>query len=742
MEDLFNASVEDVKEFHAKYYVPNNATLTLAGDFNTAEAKALIEKYFGEIPGGEKVVDMDPMPVVLSETKKLYHEDNFARTPVLTMVWPTPEQYNPDAYALRFLGQILGSGKKAPFYRVLVKEKKLTSRAGVYNSASELAGKFQISVNAFPGIKLTDVEAAIAEAFELFESEGITERDLEKIKAGEETSFYNGISSVMGKSFQLARYNEYAGDPGFVTTDLANIQAVTVDDVMRVYEKYIKGKPFVATSFVPKGGLDLIADGSVDAGIVEENVLEATEVDQSQFAEDEVIEKTKTSFDRSIMPEPGPDPEITLPEIWTAGLDNGIKIWGIKHDEVPLVQFSLVIDGGHLLEDLDKAGTASLMANIMNEGTANKTPEELEEEIDLLGSSIYISGGSESISINGNTLARNFEKTIELLKEMLLEPRWDEEEFDLAKESTINSFPRNKANPGYMASRTLSELKYGKGHVLSVPSGGTEETVPGITIDDLKNFYNKNISPSVAKFHVVGDIEKDRVLNALKGIEEEWASKEVVIPEITIPENPEKSQIYFVDFPGAKQSVISIGNISIPKSDPDSYPLTVVNYRLGGTFNSIVNMILREEKGYTYGASTRFSSGKYTGSFSAGSSVRTTATRESVQIFKEEMEKYRNGVSQEDIDFTKNSLLKSNARAFETMGSLLGMLRNISTYDLPLNYIKQQEAFIRGLTIENHKELAKKYIDPSGMYYVIAGDAETQLDELKKIGLGDPVLVN
>ena len=252
MDDLFNASVEDVKEFHAKYYVPNNATLTLAGDFNTAEAKALIEKYFGEIPGGEKVVDMDPMPVVLSETKKLYHEDNFARTPVLTMVWPTPEQYNPDAYALRFLGQILGSGKKAPFYRVLVKEKKLTSRAGVYNSASELAGKFQISVNAFPGIKLTDVETAIAEAFELFESEGITERDLEKIKAGEETSFYNGISSVMGKSFQLARYNEYAGDPGFVTTDLANIQAVTVDDVMRVYEKYIKGKPFVATSFVPK----------------------------------------------------------------------------------------------------------------------------------------------------------------------------------------------------------------------------------------------------------------------------------------------------------------------------------------------------------------------------------------------------------------------------------------------------------------------------------------------------------
>jgi len=415
------------------------------------------------------------------------------------------------------------------------------------------------------------------------------------------------------------------------------------------------------------GKLDLIAEGSVDAGIVEENVLEATEVDQSQITEDEVIVKTETSFDRSVMPEIGPDPEITLPDIWTAGLENGVKIWGIKHDEVPLVQFSLVIDGGHLLEDLDKAGTASLMANIMNEGTANKTPEELEEEIDLLGSSLYISGGSESVSIRGNTLARNFEKTIGLLKEMLLEPRWDDEEFGLAKESTINSFPRNKANPGYMASRTLSDLKYGKEHVMSVPSGGTEETVPGITLDDLKTFYTKNISPSVARFHVVGDIDKDRVLAALTGIEDEWTAKEVVMPEITIPENPEKSKIYFVDFPGAKQSVISIGNISVPKADPDSYSLTVANYKLGGNFNSVVNMILREEKGYTYGASTRFSSGKYTGSFSAGSSVRTTATLESVQIFKEEMEKYRDGVSQEDIDFTKNSLLKSNARAFETM---------------------------------------------------------------------------
>jgi len=741
MEDLFNATVEDVKEFHAKYYVPNNATMTIAGDFDPQEVKALVEKYFSEIPAGEKVADPEPMPVTLAGTKKLYHADNFARTPELTMVWPTVEQYHPDAYALDFLGQLLGTGKKAPFYRVLVKEKKLTARARVYNNSSELAGKFNISVNAYPGFSLAEAEEAVFEAFALFEKEGITDNDLERIKAGLETDFYNGMSSVLGKSFQLARYNEYAGDPGFVTEDLRRIREVTIDDVMRVYEQYIQGKPYVATSFVPREKPELAAEGSVDAGVVEEDVLQATEVDQSQFAGEEVIAKTETSFDRSSAPEIGPDPEVTLPEIWTGELDNGIRIWGITHDELPLVRYTLEIDGSHLLEELDRAGTASLMAQLMNEGTANRTPEELEEAIDLLGASIRISARDEAIVVSVNTLSRNFEKTVELVEEMLLEPRWDSTEFVLAKERVINSFPRNKANPGYMASRTLDRLMFGENHVLSVPLSGTGETVPGITIDNLKEFYHRNLSPSLARLHIVGDIDRERVETALASLEERWEKKDVAFPEISVPENPDRAKIYFVDFPGAKQSVIQIGNIAIPRTHPDFYPATVANFKLGGSFNGIVNLILREEKGYTYGARTGFTGGSHAGTFSASSSVRTTATLESVQIFREEMEKYREGIAQEDIEFTRDALLKSNARAFETQSSLLDMLSTISRYDLPQDYIKQEEEFVRSLTAEKHRELVNNYIDPSRMYYVIAGDAKTQVPELKKLGLGDPVMV-
>ncbi len=213
------------------------------------------------------------------------------------------------------------------------------------------------------------------------------------------------------------------------------------------------------------------------------------------------------------------------------------------------------------------------------------------------------------------------------------------------------------------------------------------------------------------------------------------------LPEITLPEPPAKSQIYFIDVPGAKQSVIYIGCPSIPRTNPDYYPAYVTNYKLGGSFNGLFNLILREEKGFTYGARSSFMGAKNYGTFIATAPVRTNSTLESVTIFKTEMEKYRESEPQEYIDFTKSALLKSNARNFETLGSLLGMLNNIALYDLPADYIKNEEAFVRSLTVEKQLELAKKYIDPAKMYYVVAGDAATQLKELEKVGLGKPVLV-
>ena len=741
MEDLFNATLDDVKAFHARFYVPNNATLVLSGDFELEDAKQLIEKYFGEIPRGADMDDPKPWNIKLDETKKLYHEDNFARAPQLRMVWPTVEQFTNDAYALDYLGQLLSSGKKAPLYNVLVKEKKLTSSARAYNSSQEITGTFGLSVTANDGVSLKEVEEAVFEAFERFEKDGFTDQDLERLKAGMETGFYSGISSILGKSFQLAQYNEYAGSPDYYKQDIQRMKEVTKADILRVYEKYIKGKPYLATSFVPRGQADLVADGSINAGVVEEDIQTATQVEITDEGDDMDYPRTPSAFDRSVMPTDGPDPEITIPTIWTDQLANGMKIYGIEHTELPLVQFNITIKGGHLLEPMDKAGTASLMAQLMNEGTQNKTPQELEEAIELLGAGIRIGAGSTSVNISASCLTRNFEATLALLEEMLLEPRWDEEEFELAKIRTQNGLRRQKASPTSLASEQFQKLVYGEDHIFSVGSSGTEESVAGITIDDLKAFYEQNISPSVASFHIAGKIDKEQVVSALSSINEKWSAREVSFPSYQMPPAPEKSQVWVLDVPGAKQSVIQIGCPGPLRTDPDYFAATVMNDKLGGSFNGWVNLVLREEKGYTYGARTSFSGNEVAGTFTASSQVRSSATLESVEIFRDLMAKYREGLSQEDIDFTRNSLLKSYARRYETLGALNGMLQEISTYNLPADFARTEQQIIRNMTVEQHKELAQKYIDPTRMYYVIAGDAATQADPLKSLGFGNPIIV-
>src|SRR5664280_2298867 len=719
MTDLTNATVEDVKAFHKKYYAPNNATLVISGNFDKEQVKAWVEKYYGEIPQGQSVEKRPPMPVTLASTVKLYHEDNFAKTPQLTIVFPSAERYSKDSYALNFLGQLLSGTKKSPLYTVLVKDKKLTSRVMARNGSQELAGSFTITVNANPGINLTDVENAIFEGFAKFEKDGFTNEDLTIIKAGYESRFYNSFASIQGKAFQLAEYTMNTGDPGFYQKDLASIQAVTMEDVKAVYEKYIKGKNFVETSFVPKGMVNLIAEGAVNAGIVEEDVTKAAEVKTATTAEEPVI-KTVTKIDRSVMPAVSADPALTIPAIWKGSLANGMKIWSISQNELPLIQYSIVISGGHMLDNVAKAGVANLVASMMNEGTENKTPEQLEEAIGLLGASIRVNSGNEDISINVSTMAKNFEKSLALVQEMLLEPRWDTVQFALAKSRIINSLKRNAASPDYLATKTLNKLMFGD-NILATNATGTEQSVSSITIDDLKEYYNKYISPSISRFIIAGDADSTRIKTALEHLNTKWQAKDVFIPEIKVPAAPEKSQIYFVDIPGAKQSVISIGTPSLSRPDPDYYAATVANYKLGGSFNGIFNLILREEKGFTYGARSNFSGAKNYGTFIATSRVRTNSTVESVTIFKTEMGKYRKNIPQEYVDFTKSSLIKGNALRFETLGNLLGMLNTMSAYNLPVDYIKQEEAFVNGLTIDKDLELAKKYINPSRMYYVVVG---------------------
>ncbi|WP_088323703.1 M16 family metallopeptidase [Polaribacter tangerinus] len=742
LEDLQNATLQDVKDFYKKWYVPNNATLVLSGDIDIEQATKWVHKYFDEIPRGEEISPLEKRAGKVSEIKSLYYEDNFARVPQLTMVWPTVESYHPDSYALDVLSTYLSEGKSAPMNKVLIDQLKLTSYVSMFSWNSELAGELQLSVRAFNNQKLDAIKTGIEKAFELFEKEGISEKDLKRIKAGQETRFYESLSSVLGKGTNLASYNTYTGNPGFVSEDIKNTLSVTTKDVMRVYNTYLKNKNYVATSFVPKNSKELALDGAVLADVVEEKIVIGAEEDV-QTKNGATYTKTPSSFNRGIEPPYGKKPTLAVPEVYQTNLENGLKIYGIENDEVPLIRFNITIEGGQLLESLDKLGVANLTAALLNKGTKNKTAQELEEAVQELGANIRVFGSKENITLSATTLAKNYNETLALVEEILLEPRFDSNEFELLKKATISNLRQQEANPNAIASNTYNELIYGKNNIRSKNTLGSLETVESITLEDLKLFYEKNISPSVAKLLVVGAISKDKLTSSLERLSKKWTSKEVLIPVDKSISAPTKPAVYFYDVPNAKQSVLQFGAPALAATDNDFYAATVMNYILGGGgFASRLTQELREGKGYTYGIRSGFSGTKATGTFTISSGVRSNVTLESSLLIKKILEEYPSTFSDKDLETTKSFLIKSNARAFETAGAKLRMLSNISSYNLKPDYIKSRENTVTNITKEEIKELAKKYVNPNKMIWLIVGDAETQLERMKELGYGDPILLN
>ncbi len=742
LEDIQNATLEDVRDFYKKWYVPNNVTLTIAGDFDKNQAKEWVQKYFGEIERGEEIERQKKQPVNLPETKNIYYEDNFALLPELTLTWPTVYSYHEDSYALEVLANYFSEGKNAALYENLIAKKELTDAVQMYNYTSELAGQLMLQVRAYENIDLDRVKNAIEETFLKFEKEGIPEKDLTRIKAGLETSFYNGLSSVLGKGFQLAQYQIFANDPNFINKNVEKIAEVTSADVKRVYEKYIKQKPYVATSFVPKDNINLALENSIEAEIEEENI-DATEEENFDQNNEDDYEKTPSSFNRSSEPPYSSTPKLIVPEIWEDQLPSGLKIYGITNDEIPLVQFNLEMKGGLLLEDASKVGVSNLLASLMTKGTKNKTPEKLEEAIQLLGADISINAGNEKIILSGRTLARNYRETLDLVQEIILEPRWDEKEFKLAKKQVLSQIKQQEADPNSIANNEFRKLIYGKNHILSHNNLGTKNSVEKITIDDLKNYYSSNLSPLISVFHIVGAVQKEDAVNALKGISANWPPQTVSFPDFPAPKIPESSKIYFYDFPGAKQSVLRFGYPALSATHEDFYPARVMNYRLGGGgFASQLVQELRESKGYTYAITSGFKGSHYAGPFLISSGVRTNITFNAVALIKEILENYSEAYSQKDLEVTKSFMVKSNARKFETLGSKLGMLNEISNFNLNYDFVKQREEFVNKLNVGDIQILAKKYLNPDNMYFLIVGDAKTQLKKMNELGLGEPILLN
>ena len=718
-EDIKSATVEDVKEFYADYYVPSNATLCIAGDFNPKEVKALIEKYFAEIPSHpvEKPAVWD---VQLDQTKMLYYEDQFASMPAVEIAYSSVASGHKDEAALDAFCSLFGRGKNSPLYKNIV-EKNLAPNASAYNGTRESAGQVEIGINAYPGVDIDQIMAAVEQAFADFEANGVDEEELATLKAENETSAYRRLGSVLGKAQMLARSKEFYGKADKFIDDIADFNKVTADDVMRVYNKYIKGQNYVAVVAVPKGQVELSIEGSVPAKLIMEDQSKQTMKSAAGAIVDDDYERTPSKIDRSVEPAYLPNaPKTNIPAIWRTTLANGIEVAGITQDEIPMVNMTIAIDGGSILDPAGKRGTSAINASMMNEGTAAHTAVELEQQLRRLGASARVSSGTKSTNITVSTLSKNLPAVMDIVYEMITEPKFDEAAFGRAVRVQKSSIQNALTSITSLGSRAATTLWLGDCVYTDFP---TNESIDAITMDDIKAYY-ATLTPKNAHIDIAGNIDLPTLKKAL-AVLEGWEGADVTVPEITVGQS-QAPGTYFIDFPGSKQSYIYIIGPGKKISDPEYYELDVLNEKLGAGSAGRLFEVLRLQRGYTYGASSAFTSNLETGYFHAASSVQGSSTKESVALFKEIIDNFADDYSQEKLDGVKDAMLRSNASAFETTASLVNLLSRIRNYNLPDDYIAKEEAIVNTMTLNDIKEDAAKYLDIDNMIIVVVGDAATQ----------------
>ena len=733
VEDLNRVDVNDLKNFFLRWYGPNNATLTVGGDVKTAEVVKLAEKYFGSIPRGPEVKPVALQPVQLADTRYVSYVDNYAKLPLLNITYPGVRNYHSDMAALQALAQVLGQGRNSILFQQLTK-KQLALQATANNRLDELAGEFNIQIVPMPGKTLADMEKLYRNSLDSFERRGVTDEDIEKFKGSLEAQVINGLQSVAGKVSQLAAFETFSGNPNKISDLLKMYRSVTREDVMRVYNQYIKGKPAVVVSVLPKGQEAVIA--AADNYKVDTTGYQRPDYGYTGLT----YVKGKDAFDRKAMPGNGPAPVVKVPKFWRKDLPNGARVIGTENTEIPTVTLSITIPGGHLLQsnDLSKVGLASYFSDMMAEDTKNYTAEQFGIELQKLGSSISVLSTTDGMIFSVQSLKKNLDKTLALLQERMFNPKFTQQAFDRIKKQKLESFKQQKAQPAAVADAVFAKLNYGANHILGMDQEGTEETVSKMTLQDIEHYFRNYMTSQDAKIVVVGDIKDTEILPKLAFLNK-LPKKKIMLPKVApVPGLANtNAKVYMVDVPKSAQSEFRVGYVTGLKYDAtgDYYKSYLANYALGGGFNSRLNLNLREEKGWTYGARSGFSGNKYTGEFEFSSGIRADATDSAlVEVMKDIKNYLQNGPDRNELEFMKSAIAQSDARQYETGFQKAAFIGRILDYNLPANYVEQQQKILKSMTEDQIRAIANKYIQPDKLNILLVGDKAKVMDNVKKLG--------
>lgn len=739
VDELNAATLEDVRNFFLRWYGPNNAILTIAGDIDKQQTLKWVEKYFGSLKPCPEVKKLKAKTPVLPEDKYGAYSDR-VYFPLNLRVYPTVPEYHRDEAALNLLAEMMGGGKNSIFYQKFVKTEKAVL-AVVQHQPQELNGEFQIYVVAYPPEDFNyeklfkELDQQVKETLDEFEKTGITDEALSRAKSKFESQQYGALESVYSKAFTIAEWERALGKTYTISDEIERYNKVTKEDIIRVFNKYIKGSGAAILNTYPiVNQKDSVKSVNPNAGVKFPPNPEYANLK---------YEPNPDNFDRAVRPVPATAKTIKIPDTYKFKLNNGIECLGTPFNETPKVIIEIEIEGGELAHgDIKKLGLARLTADMMNESTKNYTSEQIEAELDKLGSEINFSAGKQSTTIEIIALKKNLDATLKILEEKLFNPAFKEDEFKRLKKEMREGIKQQDKQPQEMANKAYYYVLFGDN---IFGTSASVKTIDNITINDVKNYYEKYYSPNLAKVVIVGDITEQEAKQKLDFLNK-WNNKNVSINPPAIPEN-KGGQTFLVNKPGAPSSVIMMGYPSL-KFDAygDYYKNRIANFVFGGNFNSRINLNLREDKGYTYGIGSYFAGDKYKGEFTISSSVKRPATVASLaEILKEFKNYYENGITDKELEFTKNSLLNSEALKYESPSQKASLLSIMAKYNLDKDFSVKQNEILKKMTKDEVNAQIKKYFMPDKLNTIIVGDKtviEMQLDRLSKDAKYSPFINN
>ena len=714
LEDLNAASLDDVREWFKAYYGAANAVIAIAGDVDPETARQKVEKYFGDIPSGPPVTKQQAWIAPMHGEHREIMQDQVPQSRIYK-VWNVPQWGVPDNTYLDLVTDVLAQGKTSRLYKRLVYDDQIATNVVSLIDPNEIGGQVLIQADARPGVELSTVEKALDEELQRFLREGPTEMELERVKTQSRARFIRGIERIGGfggKSDILIANQVFGGSPDFYKPTQKRTQTATAKDLQGAAQRWLSDGVYI--------------------------------LEVHPFPE---YSTTPSDIDRSKgVPSAGSPPEARFPKFQRAKLSNGLKIILAERPSIPQINFELLVDAGYAADQFAAAGTASMTLDMMDEGTKTRNALEISEELALLGADLSTGSNLDMSSVSLSALKENLDKSLDLFADVILSPSFPPEELERLRKQRLARIQQEKVRPVTMALRVFPALLYGKGHAYGNPltGSGTEGTVQKMTRDDLVKFHQEWFKPNHATLVVVGATTLAEIQPKLEKLFATWKAGDVPSKNIGTVALPEKSRVYIMDRPGSIQSVILAAHIAPPKANPQEIPIETMNTVLGADFTSRMNMNLREDKHWSYGAITLLWDARGQRPYIVYAPVQTDKTKESLAEIQKELDGIlgTKPVTENELDRAKASETLTLPGRWETMSAVADSIGEIVRFGLDDNYFNTYSQRVRALGLDDVNGVANKVIHPGNLVWVVVGDREKIEPGIRELSLGEVSLMD